>query len=379
MGGEVFFLRDNGTLVSMQETGHEREDLFQELLASYPALLAGSQVNQQNPRRWLLIDREMDVPGEEGGNRRWSIDHLFLDQDGIPTLVEVKRSTDTRIRREVVGQMLDYAANAVAYWPVEKLQARLERLCDEEGTTPSDKIAACLGEELDESTFWSNVKTNLQAGRIRMVFVADIIPPELQRVVEFLNGQMDPAEVLALEIRQYVGEGHKTLVPRVLGRTVAAAARKAVLKGELRQWDELSFLEDLTTRCGEGQAQAARTLLDWAKQRNLSLWWGKGQTDGSFYPEVRAANESRRTFSVWTYGRVEVQFQHMKSPFETAERRLDLLNRLNQVPGIVLEESSVSRRPTFPLSALLDPEALKKFLAAYDWCISEVRQALVGQ
>jgi hypothetical protein len=31
----------------------------------------------------------------------------------VPTLLEVKRSSDTRIRREVVGQMLDYAANGV--------------------------------------------------------------------------------------------------------------------------------------------------------------------------------------------------------------------------------------------------------------------------
>jgi hypothetical protein len=38
-----------------------------------------------------------------------------LDQDAIPAIVEVKRSTDTRIRREVVGQMLDYAANSVVY------------------------------------------------------------------------------------------------------------------------------------------------------------------------------------------------------------------------------------------------------------------------
>jgi hypothetical protein len=39
----------------------------------------------------------------------------------VPTLVEVKRSDDTRIRREVVGQMLDYAANGVVYWPGEVL------------------------------------------------------------------------------------------------------------------------------------------------------------------------------------------------------------------------------------------------------------------
>jgi|SRR5579872_2595824 len=60
----------------------------------------------------------------------WSLDHLFIDQDGIPTLVEVKRGTDTRIRREVVGQMLDYAANAVVYWPVESIRSHFDRTCE---------------------------------------------------------------------------------------------------------------------------------------------------------------------------------------------------------------------------------------------------------
>jgi hypothetical protein len=34
-----------------------------------------------------------------------------VDEAGVPTLVEVKRSSDTRARREVVARMLDYAAN----------------------------------------------------------------------------------------------------------------------------------------------------------------------------------------------------------------------------------------------------------------------------
>src|SRR5712692_1756730 len=68
-------------------------------------------------------------PSAEGGGGRWPVDHLFLDQDAIPTLVEVKRSSDTRIRREVVGQMLDYAANAVVYWPVDHLYAQFETQC----------------------------------------------------------------------------------------------------------------------------------------------------------------------------------------------------------------------------------------------------------
>ena len=68
------------------------------------------------PRRWLLISREVGVPGEAHGGAKWALDHLFIDQDGIPTLVDVKRSTNSQIRREVVGQLLDYAANGSVYW-----------------------------------------------------------------------------------------------------------------------------------------------------------------------------------------------------------------------------------------------------------------------
>jgi hypothetical protein len=37
-------------------------------------------------------------------------------------------------------------------------------------------------------------------------------------VIEFLNGHM-VAEVLGIEVKQYVGEGVKALVPRVIGQT----------------------------------------------------------------------------------------------------------------------------------------------------------------
>jgi len=44
-----------------------------------------------------------------------AVDHLFLGQDGSPTLVEVKWSTDTRIRRKVVDQLLWNAA-VFSHW-----------------------------------------------------------------------------------------------------------------------------------------------------------------------------------------------------------------------------------------------------------------------
>jgi hypothetical protein len=118
-GTGVFVLTEAKALVAMQTAAFASEDDFQDLLARFPALLAGDQIDSANPRRFMLIDREQPIACEIGGAGRWSLDHLFLDQDGIPTLVEVKRGTDTRIRREVVGQMMDYAANAVRYWPAQ--------------------------------------------------------------------------------------------------------------------------------------------------------------------------------------------------------------------------------------------------------------------
>ena len=129
----------------------------------------------------------MRIPGELDGASRWSLDHLFIDNDGVPTLVEVKRSTDTRIRREVVGQMLDYAANAVVHWPVERLRSQFEARCEQDGLDAEQELAGVIGPVGDDAAFWTAVKTNLQAGRVRLVFVADVIPPELRRVVEFLN------------------------------------------------------------------------------------------------------------------------------------------------------------------------------------------------
>src|SRR5579875_3230538 len=119
MAGGVFVFKDHKTLISMQPANFAAEADFQRLLADFPSLLSGDQIDASSPRRWLLISREKSIPSEDGGSDRWALDHLFVDQDGVPTLVEVKRQSDTRLRREVVGQMLDYAANAVVYWPVE--------------------------------------------------------------------------------------------------------------------------------------------------------------------------------------------------------------------------------------------------------------------
>ena len=379
MPGKIYLIQNDKTLQALSQQPYPNEDDFQSLLEQYPDLLAGDQMNEAAPRRWLLVAREMGVPGEEGGSDQWSLDHLFLDQDGIPTLVEVKRASDTRIRREVVGQMLDYAANAVVYWPVETVRARFEASCEKRKEESAQLLAELLGaapsDEAAIETFWGKVKTNLQAAKIRLVFVADEIPPELRRIVEFLNATMDPVEVLAVEIHQYVGQGLKTLVPRVMGQTADAQARKGTSARQARTWDEPSFFAELERRHGAQKAAAARRILDWTQERSLRIWWGQGSQDGSFFPMLDHNGATHWLVSVWTYGRVEVQFQMMKKqpPFADLQTRDELRAKLNEIRGVTIPPDGLDRRPSFSLAALCDDHAMQQFLAALDWAVAEIR------
>ncbi|PYE53288.1 hypothetical protein DES52_10960 [Deinococcus yavapaiensis KR-236] len=359
----------NGQLVEMREQPYDTEALLQDLLASHPNLLAGEQMNPAQPRRWLLVRQEMSVPDTQNGSGRWSLDHLFLDQDAVPTLVEVKRSSDTRIRREVVGQMLDYAANAVVYWPVEQLRADFEQLCDDRGVDANDEITQ-LTEGGDPDAFWLQVKTNLQAGRIRMIFVADVIPPELRRVVEFLNGQMDPAEVLALEVKQFRGGNTQALVPRLIGQSAAAEQKKNVSAspGEAL-WTSERFLAAIASK-GEAATRLAQRILDRAAQRSWTVVWGKGKTQGSFM--IGPPGMKHRLAYVWTYGVIWIGVDQLRQypPFDDPERRADFIRQLNDVANEALPHTNPDQGYQLPLEIFAQRgEALIDLI---DQCIQEV-------
>ena len=374
MPGGIFLIKDD-KLVKMEESAYDSEELLQKLLEDYPDLLAGDQINQYEPRRWLLISREMEISSEDLENR-WSVDHLFVDQDGIPTLVEVKRSSDTRIRREVVGQMLDYAANAVIYWPIEKIQSKFEAHCKDNETNPEQEITNLIGEEADPEDFWQKVKTNLQAGKVRLIFVADEIPSELKRIVEFLNEQMDPAEVIAIEIKQFVGEGFKSMVPRVVGQTAQAQKKKGIQRK--KKWNEKSFMEVFQQREDKSEEIVAKKILDWAKSKDLPIWWGEGAKSGSFYVLFDYKNKPYYILALrtgYTNGYVEMQLKYQieYKPFDRKDSQINLLNKYNEIPGISFTPDKLNGYPSVQFTILKDEKDLTKFLEIFDWIIQEIK------
>jgi hypothetical protein len=226
MADDVIFVRRGEELVSLAVAPYEAEAVLQELLEHYPQLLAGYEMSRSDPRRFLLVCREAPVADQYGAGR-WSLDHLFVDQDAIPTLVEVKRSSDSRIRREVVGQMLDYAANGTRYWGDGTLAQLFERTCAHLGRDPAAVLEEVAGQDADAQDFWDRAERNLCGGAVRLVFVADVIPDELATVIEFLNTRMHDTEVYGVEVRRYgSGGAAECFVPRLIGATAAAQAEK---------------------------------------------------------------------------------------------------------------------------------------------------------
>lgn len=377
MNEQIFIVNNQGQLVEMNESTYISEDLLQKLLADYPALISGSQINPEKPRRWLLISREIGVPDEKDANQRWSLDHLFIDQDGIPTLIEVKRSSDTRIRREVIGQILDYASNAVAYWSINDIIRNFEETCKKSGIEDSNSILnEFLREEIELNSFWDMTATNLKAGKIRLLIVADTIPKELQRIIEFLNEQMNPAEILGVEIKQFIGQDLKTLVPRVIGKTFNAQAIKNSLKSKEEHWNEETFFAELLIQQGIDNTEIAKEILTWIKTKVNSIWYGVGQI-GSMVPYNKDVDKNRDSyrycFALWTNGNIEIYFQHMKNrpPFDTEQNRLELLERLNKIRGISIPKEKVNGRPSFSISVLKDKVEFDKFKEAFNWFWNE--------
>lgn len=389
---DTIFIRNGESLSPLKKAPFESEDTLQALLAKYPELLAGEQMDPGNPRRWVLVAREMGIPDSEEAANRWSLDHLFVDQDSIPTLVEVKRASDSRIRREVVGQMLDYASNAIKYWPVAVIRAAFEESSRSQGSDPDEMIRELLrtppqeqaqASDLDTNridAFWKQLGINLEAGCIRMVFVADEIPEELKRIVEFLNGQMENAEMLAVELPQFVeaeGSRLQTLVPRVFGMTAAAQSRKrrSGSTSTAVPLNESSIFPLIKAAAGVDVAQTARAILAWSKANALNgrIDW----TSFGFSPAFKGGKDGFCPFRVDSRGNVRILFQSLRfcEPFVAEAKREELIGRLNAIPGVVIPMDATNGKPAIPVSALTAPDHLQRFYAEINWVREQVEQA----
>ena len=347
-----------GTLTAMRPAEPRSEDFMQKLVAAHPELIADQD------GALLLIRREQPIADREDGSGRWSLDHLFVTRSGIPVLVELKRAVDTRLRREVIGQMLDYAANGTAYWQSGRIAESYAATMAELGRDADAEMSTFLAGSSDPEQFWEQVDANFAAGRIKMVFVADTIPRELARIVEFLNEQMK-ADVRAVELSWFESEGGVTaLTPRIIGETERAQNEKAV-RSALPSIGRETWIETKLGPCGDDIIAAANAFValvdDLGGRAEVTSSQGSilsvfDTAGGALYP-FRLSNERK--------GSVQLYLGHLiyRPAFADEAVRQRLYDDLVAIVG-PLSTKTLNGFPGFDARKLNDP-AIVAALAIY--------------
>jgi hypothetical protein len=236
-------------------------------------------------------------------------------------------------------------------------------------------MADFLGDEADSETFWRQVESNLRSGRVRMVFVADRIPSELRRIVEFLNEQMRPAEVLAVEVEQFISPvGMRTLVPKLVGATERAQITKSVSAPT-----ELLSVEDWLARLaaahGTRASDGAVRIAEWFRAQGYEV--GTMGSNDKLY--VRIPTDDGKfawPFFLRSNGRLVTPLYYLKDrpAFETDEARKALLERFRALPGVDVSTTKLTGWVSIPASEMLRDELWRAWIDLATWIIAGAKR-----
>jgi hypothetical protein len=134
-----------------------------------------------------------------------------------------------------------------------------------------------------------------------------------------------------------------------------------------------SPLEDLELRLRTEEAKIARQIIDWAESKSLWIQWGKGAVEGTYYPMLNHEGKANKIFGVFSTGRIEIDFRH--HPFENEAQKVELLGRLNSIPGVSMPDKAIETWSSFPLSTLKEASSLKHFFEISEWVIEEIKRS----
>ncbi len=213
------------------ETQLKDENWFQDLIFKNPTLIPIDDL-EQGFGPLIPVVRELQTG-------RGPVDVVYINEQGCITLVETKLSRNPEARREVVAQILDYAAS-MSGWTYQDLcsavraklrsdtgAARTIEMQDKSDADPLQRLVRDhpdFDESLfDEARFVDAVSRNLARGRFLLLIVGDGIQPSVEQLVETLAKTPHLGFSLALlELALFKSgesEGSFFVQPRVLTRT----------------------------------------------------------------------------------------------------------------------------------------------------------------
>jgi hypothetical protein len=336
-------------------TAYADERALQQLIAQSPNLIPG---NVETP---MAVARELAIPAIG------YVDVVGVMPGGDITIVECKLKANPEIRRQVVGQVLAYAAGlwGMSY---EAFDAAFTSVA---GQPLAEQVRALSVGDWDEEAFRCAVADNLARGKFRLVIVVDAITDELKQIVLYLNKHTDSdLQVLALELGYIADNEVEILVPQSYGEeSVQSKSTPAHSR-----WDESSLFAKLEASSTPAGLAAVREFYGWLKQRSAQLYWSSGSlawVSAQFL--IGGKPVSLVSIGEWPEKRgvVSVNFEYLRGLVPVGRLRR-LADRLRTIPGVAeayasLEAKDYRQRPNLPIDQILARSgAVQEIVAALD-------------
>lgn len=197
--------------VAQTTAGGVLEDYIQALVHEHPSILPIAEVDPIFAGA-VPVCRELQTPAG-------FVDNLLITPSGLPVLVECKLWRNAEARREVVGQILDYAKE-LARFTVSDLQREVSKATGR-GPGALLDIVRAADPKVDETQFSDNLTANLRRGRFLLLLVGDGIRERTEAIAEYLQvhaGLHFSLGLVELSIFD-LPDGGRLVAPRVLAHT----------------------------------------------------------------------------------------------------------------------------------------------------------------
>ena len=187
------------------------ESTLQDLLFRYPQTLPITAIDAAYDGA-VPVCRELYTPAGY-------VDTLYVNALGRLTLAEFKLWRNPQARREVIGQILDYAKE-ITFWNYEDLQREVSKALKRTGNVLYELVRT-VDPEVDEAAFVDNVTRHLRRGEFLLLIIGDGIREGVENIVDFVQRHSGLHFNLALvETALYRDTDDRLIVqPRVLTRT----------------------------------------------------------------------------------------------------------------------------------------------------------------
>lgn len=231
-----------------KEVGYSDESHLQRLLYDSPDLIP-VRGGEAQPRVFI---REAGLPGSG------STDLLGVGLDGNIYLVECKLATNREVRRQVIGQIIEYGAFlwGMTYEEFDNL------FVAREGKSLIELLQEKASAEWHPEDFRSTVTENLHSGEFTLLIAVDSINSELEQIIRYLRHRGPTMQVRAIELRLHETEKLEILSPQLHGEYFVS--EKSAPAGKLS-------LEQVFARCESDLIRGRLRLLvdEWRGLGNL--------------------------------------------------------------------------------------------------------------